>query len=103
MLLCSAFRGKGKMKMLRNKNYEITKIGDEYMAVPIGEEAISFHGVVTLSEPSAFLLNQLTEPRSKAELFDLLLEEYEVDSDLAKTELNEIIKTFIELKLVLDE
>lgn len=89
--------------MIRNSEFEITKIADEYMAVPVGDEAISFHGVVTLSEPAAFVLNLLGEPRTKEELVDHLLEEYEVDRASAEADLTAILQTFFELRLVLDE
>ena len=88
--------------MIRNRDFEITKIADEYMAVPVGEEAISFHGVVTLSEPAAFVLKLLDEPQTKEGLVDQLLEEYEVDRASAEADLTAILQTFIELKLVLD-
>lgn len=48
--------------MIRNPNFEIVRLDDECMAVPVGDEATSFHGVVALSEPAAFLLEQMTEP-----------------------------------------
>lgn len=89
--------------MIRNNAFEIVKIADEYLAVPVGEEAISSHCVVSLSEPASFLLNQMTGSLTKEELLDLLLKEYEVDRTIVETELDAIMKTFTELKLVLDE
>ena len=88
--------------MIRNRDFEITNIADEYMAVPVGKESAFFHGVVTLSEPAAFLLKQMTEPRTREELIDLLLEEYETDRATVEAEFTAIMETFTELRLVLD-
>ena len=88
--------------MIKNKDFEIVTIADEYMAVPIGEEAVSFHGVIALSEAAAFLLNNLNEPRTKEDLVGLLCNEYDVDRSTAENDVEEIISKFRDLKVILD-
>lgn len=88
--------------MIKNECFEVVTVADEHMAVPIGEEAVSFHGVVALSEAAAFLLNKMDEPRTKEELVDLLCREYDVDRATAEKDVDEIIIKFRELKIILD-
>lgn len=88
--------------MIRNKNFDIVNVVDEYMAVPVGEEAVSFHGVVALSESAAFLLNNMNEHRTKEELVGLLCSEYDVDRSTAENDVEEIISKFRDLKVILD-
>ncbi len=88
--------------MTRNNNFEITEVAGEYMAIPVGEEAVSFHGVVALNEAAAFLLKNMDEPRTKEELVDLLLKEYDTDRITAEKDVEAIIKQFIDLKLIVD-
>lgn len=86
--------------MIRNKDFEIVRIADENMAVPVGEEATAFHGVVALSESAAFLLNTLDEAHTTNELIDILLKEYDIDMETAKKEIKEIIPKLMELRLI---
>lgn len=86
--------------MIRNKNFEIVTIADENMAVPLGEEATTFHGVVALSESAAFLLNSLNEALTTDEIIDIFLKEYDIDRETAEKDIKEIIPKLIELKLI---
>ena len=81
-------------------NFEITEIAGEYMAIPTGENIATFGGAVVLNEVSAFLLKQLKEPTEKADLLDLLLEEYDVEREHAEKDLELILQKFMELGLI---
>ena len=88
--------------MIRNTNFELIKIADENLAIPIGDEATKFHGVVTLSEPAAFLLNILNRPQSVEDLVENLINEYEVDEVTAERDIKSIITIFRDYNLILD-
>ena len=86
----------------RNKNFEIVTVSEDHLAIPVGEYAATFHGVVTLSEAAAFLLQQLEEPQTIESLIDRLLNEYDIDRATAEQDVKSIVKSFYEMKLVLD-
>ena len=87
--------------MLKNPDFEIVNISNEYMAIPLGEEVSSFHGVVSLSEATAYLLGKMTHPVSRDDLIELLLDEYDIDRDVAEKDIDLILNKLIELKVVL--
>ena len=89
--------------MIKNSDFELINISDEHLAIPIGEEATRFHGVVALSETAAYLLQEMNKTRTKAELVEILLREYQVDRITAENDVNDIIKKFAELNLILDD
>ncbi len=61
-------------------NYVLQKIVDEYLVIPIGEEADKLHGVIKLSETGALLWDYLeTGVNSMKELEDIIIAEYDVD------------------------
>lgn len=80
--------------MVLRHGFEIVNVADEWLIIPVGDTSISFNGVVVLNEATAFLLNQLTTPKSEEELTAILMDEYEVDEETAK---KDIQKTFMEL------
>ena len=85
---------KGENNMVLRHGFEIVNVADEWLIIPVGDASISFNGVVVLNEATAFLLNQLTTPKSEEELTAILMDEYEVDEETAK---RDIQKTFMEL------
>lgn len=88
--------------MIRNKDFEIVTVADESMAVPVGEEATTFHGVVTLSDSAAYLLNILDEECSIEEIIDRFMEEYDIDRETVENDIKGILPKLIELRLILD-
>lgn len=87
-----------KMKM--NENFEILEIDNDYMAIPIKEEAEKFSGVVALSEEAAFLIKNMKNDRTIDELVDLLISEYNVERDVAKKDVIEFTKLIDDMGLL---
>ena len=81
-------------------NFDIVDIAGEYMAVPVGDEAVSFSGVVALSEAAAFLLKSMNEPKTKEELAALLTQEYEVGLSAAKEDVDKLMETLLEIGVI---
>lgn len=71
----------------------LRKIADEYLVVAVGDEAKSFRGVIVLNEISSFVLENLKENISEEDLLNRITEEYDVDSDTARVDLNNLIET----------
>ena len=69
--------------MIKNPEFEITEVSGEFMAIPIGDTAHSFRGIVALNNASAFLLRQMETHKSKPELVNLLCSEFKVDEATA--------------------
>ena len=88
--------------MIINPNFEITEIADEFIAVPVGTEVLSFNGVVVLSEPTAYLLRELKEPKSIEDLIALLIEEYDIDKSDAEKDVNNIVRELLRIGLILN-
>ena len=78
--------------MKRSKDFELVNIADEHLAVPVGEKASTFRGVVTLTEAASFLLAHITEDVNSDDLVSMLVENYEVDIETAQKDVLEFIK-----------
>ena len=72
------------------------------MAVPLGNAAVSLNGVVALSEASVYLLRQMEQPKTKEELLELLLREYDVEEDIAKGDIENFISELINIGLIIE-
>ncbi len=63
--------------------FTVRTIGEQYMAVPIGKMTSEIHGMISLSESGAVLWSALEKGATLNELADILIENYEVDREVA--------------------
>lgn len=88
-------------KMKLKNGFEIVEIDNDYLALPTGENVAAFAGSVVLNDVSAALLRELSAREcSREDLLELLLNEYEVERDVAARDLDSILKTFAEIGLI---
>ena len=86
--------------MIIDPDFEIVDIVDEYLAVPIGEKAKSFNGVVALSAAAAFLLKNMNNSKSKQELVELLTAEYNVEESVAKADVDKMVEKLLDMGVI---
>jgi len=55
---------------------EIMEMDDQSIAVPVGDGAEAFHGVLKVNESAAFILNCLKEDTTEEAIVDAILKEY---------------------------
>lgn len=80
-----------------NKDFTIQKVGEQYIAVPVGETSKHFHGMVRLNETGAFLWRALAEKDMTEEaLVDALLSEYDVSREIAARDVHRIVTALSE-------
>ena len=82
--------------------FEIVEVADEFLAIPIGDEVDAFCGIVALSEATAYLLNHMKKSKSKDDLIDILMNEYDVEYDVAKKDVEKNIKQLYDIGLIED-
>ena len=83
-----------------SSNFEIVDVAGEYIAVPVGETMSTFHGVVALTDATAFILKKMTEPKNTAELIYLLTSEYDVEPRKAEQDINQIIPKLLAMGII---
>ena len=70
--------------MKRNTDFMLRDIAGEVILVPTGAATQQFNGMITLNEVAAFIWKNLDESKSKEELVDKIMDEFEVDEDTVK-------------------
>ncbi len=75
--------------------FVIRKVGGESVVVPVGEMSKVFHGMINLNETGAFLWKFFTEEHTVDEAVAALLEEYEVEKELAQTDVEAFVETIV--------
>lgn len=73
------------------QGFMLRQIAGSWIVVPVGQRVVDFNGLMTLSETGAFLWKRIEERETEDELLTAVLEEYEVDVEVARTDMAEFL------------
>lgn len=82
--------------------YIIREVAGSNIVVPIGDEQMSFGGIMTLNPVGAFIWKLLEKGATKDELVDAVLKEYEIDRDTASSDIDKYIAKLREKNVIED-
>jgi len=78
----------------------LREVADSYVVVTVGEAVKSFNGVINLNETGALLWKTLEKGAQEKDLVDALLNEYDVERELAENDVKLFIKKLTEAGLI---
>ncbi len=84
------------------KHFVLRDVAGQSIVVPIGEAAITFNAMITLSESGKFLWENLLNDIDEDQLVAALLDEYDVAEEVARIDVLEFLNKMREADL-LDE
>ena len=89
------------MKIRNRHNIRLRKMGSRYMIVNPSSSAINMTDVYTLNESAAFLMRKCLDSESFeiADLASWLMEEYDVDPELATADATATAEEWLRLEL----
>ena len=62
-------------------SFETVDVGDEFIAVPVGENASEIHGIVKMNTEGKEIFDLLTKGLNEEEIVNVLLDKYDNDKD----------------------
>lgn len=77
--------------MKLKKEFILREIAGEYILVPTGETTLNFNGLITVNELGAFIWNNIEKVNLEEDILKLILDEYEVEENIAREDLNEFL------------
>ena len=76
-----------------DKEFVLREIAGDYIIIPTGKTVLDFNGLITVNEVGASIWNMLQEEVSLDELVKGILDEYEVNEDVAREDIQEFLAT----------
>lgn len=73
------------------EGFVVREVAGKIVAVATGEASIGFNGMITLNPTGKFLWEKLENDISKEELINAVMEEYNVEYDLAKKDIEAFV------------
>lgn len=78
--------------MKLNGTFILRQVADEILAIPVGETALRFHGMVLLNGVSRVIWEQLTEQTDLQTIVDAVTERFEVPEEQAREDILEFLQ-----------
>lgn len=82
------------------KEFILREIMGDIVLVPINKSGSQFNGLITINELGKFIWENLEKVETEEELLQLILNEYEVDEDTAKKDLDEFLQVLKDIDIV---
>lgn len=70
----------------------LREVAGEIIAIPVGKTALNFNGMICLNEVSAEIWKGLQEEKSKEEILEKILQEFDVSREEAAADLEEFLQ-----------
>ena len=78
------------------KEFVLREIAGDYIIIPTGKTVLEFNGLVTVNEVGVLLWKMLQEEVTFEDLVKGVLEEYDVDEDTARADIQEFLDKLTE-------
>ena len=78
-----------------DKNFALREIAGEYIIIPTGRTALEFNGLITVNEVGMELWKMLQENVTFDDLLNGILEEYDVDENAAREDIQEFLDRLV--------
>lgn len=83
-----------------NKDVVYREILGEHILIPVGAALTDKTGLFNMSELGAFIWKLINESKNEVEILSAILEEYDVEKEVAKTDLEEFLQKLKEFGII---
>ena len=74
------------------EGYILRNVAGSFVVVPVGNATLEYNGMMNLNETGAFLFGKMIEGISREDLIKALTDEYDVDDETAKQDVDAFIE-----------
>ena len=86
--------------MKLKKDFILREIMGDVVLVPINQSTSQFNGLITVNELGKFIWENLEKVQDENDSLQLILDEYEVDRDIAKKDLDEFLQVLKDMDII---
>ena len=82
--------------MKLEKEFVLREIAGDYVIIPVGKTVIEFNGLITVNEVGVSIWNMLQNEVTFDQIFQGILNEYEVEESVAREDIREFLDQLID-------
>ena len=79
-----------------DKEFVLREIAGDYIIIPTGKTVLEFNGLITVNDVGVDIWNMLQEEVTMDELVQGILNEYDVEEEVARNDIQEFLDKLIE-------
>lgn len=81
--------------------YVLREVAGTFVIISTGSENLDFKGVITVNEVGALIWKGVEAGKSKDEIVDKILSEYDVQKEIASADMDEFLEQLISKNIIL--
>lgn len=85
------------------KEFVLREIAGDYIIIPTGKTVLEFNGLITVNEVGVSLWKMLQEDVTMDDLVKGILDEYDVEEDVAREDIQEFLDNLISAGILVKE
>lgn len=74
------------------KQVILRSVAGEHMLIPVGETVFEYNGIFMMTESGKLLWESIVKGAEEEELTEIIMKEYEIDSDTASADVKEFLE-----------
>lgn len=86
--------------MKLKQEFVLRNVAGEFILIPITNLSNKFNGIITLNETSKFIWELIVQEKEKEDIVKALLEEYEVEEELATKNVDDFCEHLVSLGIL---
>ena len=83
-----------------DKDFILREIAGDYVIIPTGNTVLTFNGLISVNEVGASLWKMLQQDVTTEDLVAGILEEYNVDEETAREDIQEFLDELIKAQII---
>ena len=83
-----------------DKEFILREIAGDYIIIPAGKTVLDFNGLITVNEVGVSLWNMLQNEVTFEELVQGILDEYDVEENVAREDVQEFLAALIDVGII---
>lgn len=88
--------------MKKTEGFEIRKLGEEYVILPVGERTETVNEIFTLSETAGFIYLHAEEVQNAEQMAALVAAEYETEPSVVEADVQEVLAVLYQKGILTD-
>lgn len=80
----------------------LRQVADTWVVLSMSQDVLNFNGILKLNESGAMLWNVLKETQNPQALVDALMEQYDVDEQVAREDVNAFLENLQKVGCIAD-
>ena len=82
------------------RDFIMNQTGEEYILIPVGENALHFNRIIVFTEVEAFLWKGLQDGKDRKELIRSVLNEYEVTRSVVEKDVDYFLQRLLDVDII---